>query len=79
MVVAKMRLKSPLLLENEGVTGKMRTYGMVVYNFRELERLVQSGIFERTALADDNLSKAIQQLPQNTEGVFKDSYVGMFI
>lgn len=49
------------------------------YSFRELERLIQSGTFERTALANANLSKAIQQLPQNAEGVFKDSYVFEFL
>ena len=49
------------------------------YSFRELERLIQSGTFERTMLGEGNLSEAVRQLPQNTDGVFKDSYVFEFL
>lgn len=49
------------------------------YSVRELERLIRSGTFERTMLADQKTSAAIQQLPQNIEGIFKDSYVFEFL
>ncbi len=49
------------------------------YSFRELERLIQSGTFERTMLGEGNLSETVRQLPQDTDGVFKDSYVFEFL
>jgi predicted nuclease of restriction endonuclease-like (RecB) superfamily len=49
------------------------------YSKRELERQIDSGLFERTVLADRNLSQTIKTLPQNTEKVFKDSYVLEFL
>ncbi len=49
------------------------------YSVRELERLIKSGAYERTMLADQKTSDAIRQLPQSTEGVFKDSYVFEFL
>ena len=49
------------------------------YSFRDLERLINSGTFERTMLADQKLSETIKQLPQPVEGVFKDSYVFEFL
>ncbi len=49
------------------------------YSVRELERLIDSGTFERTMLADQNVSEAIKQLPQSTQGVFKDRYIFEFL
>ena len=49
------------------------------YSIRELERLINSGTYERTMLADQKLSKAVKQLPQRVEGVFKDSYIFDFL
>lgn len=49
------------------------------YSVRELERLIRSGTYERTMLADQKISHTIRQLPQSTEGVFKDSYVFEFL
>lgn len=49
------------------------------YSVRELDRLIKSGTFERAMLADQKTSETIQQLPQNVEGVFKDSYVFEFL
>jgi len=44
------------------------------YSSRELERQIQSGIFERTMLANEKLSETMTQLPQDINSVFKDSY-----
>lgn len=49
------------------------------YSFRELERLIQTGTFERTMLANEKISQTITELPQSTENVFKDSYVFEFL
>lgn len=49
------------------------------YSFRELERLIKSGSFERTLLADEKQSSALAKLPQSTDGVFKDSYIFEFL
>jgi predicted nuclease of restriction endonuclease-like (RecB) superfamily len=49
------------------------------YSVRELERLIKSGAYERTMLADQKISDTIRQLPQSAEGVFKDSYVFEFL
>jgi len=49
------------------------------YSVRELERLINTGTFERTMLANKKLSKTIKELPQKTEGVFKDSYIFEFL
>ena len=49
------------------------------YSFRELERLIKSSTFERTLLADANISPTVAELPQSTRGIFKDSYVFEFL
>ena len=49
------------------------------YSFRELERLIKSSTYERTILADEKLSSVVAELPQSTDGVFKDSYVFEFL
>jgi predicted nuclease of restriction endonuclease-like (RecB) superfamily len=49
------------------------------YTTRELERQINSGIFERTMLADVKLSPAAQSFPRSLSGVFRDSYVLDFL
>jgi len=49
------------------------------YTVRELERLIRSGTYERTMLADEKQSSVLKGLPQSTEGIFKDSYVFEFL
>ncbi len=49
------------------------------YSVRDLERLINTGTFERTMLADKKMSQAVKELPQKTEGIFKDSYVFEFL
>ncbi|MBC2714085.1 MAG: DUF1016 domain-containing protein [Desulfobacteraceae bacterium] len=49
------------------------------YSKRELERQISSGLFERVVLTDKNMSETLKQLPQNTEKVFKDSYILEFL
>jgi len=49
------------------------------YSKRELERQISSGLFERVVMGDKNMSETLKQLPQNTEKVFKDSYILEFL
>jgi predicted nuclease of restriction endonuclease-like (RecB) superfamily len=49
------------------------------YTTRELERQINSGIFERTLLADEKLPPATQSQPQRLAGVFRDSYILDFL
>lgn len=49
------------------------------YSTRELDRQINSGIFERTRLADAKLSPLLQSRPQPVSGVFRDSYVLDFL
>lgn len=49
------------------------------YSGRELDRLINTGTYERTMLLGENLSPVVAELPQSTEGVFKDSYVFEFL
>ncbi len=49
------------------------------YSVRELERLINTGTYERTMLAQKNMSESVKQLPQSVENVFKDTYVLDFL
>ncbi len=49
------------------------------YSVRELERQIDSGLFQRTMLASAQLPETIRQLPQSTADVFRDSYVFEFL
>lgn len=49
------------------------------YSARDLARLIDSSTFERTVLANQKLSTVLTEFPENTVGVFKDSYVFEFL
>jgi predicted nuclease of restriction endonuclease-like (RecB) superfamily len=49
------------------------------YTTRELERQINSGIFERTLLSDAKLPPATQSQSQKLAGVFRDSYILDFL
>ena len=49
------------------------------YSVRELERLINTGTFERTMLANEKMPEIVKQLPQNVENIFKDSYIFDFL
>lgn len=46
---------------------------------REMNRQIDSGAFERSMLAEGKLSDVIKNLPQETEAVFRDSYLLDFL
>ena len=49
------------------------------YSVRELDRQLNSGLFERTILADQQRPFSLQSLPQNLTGLFRDTYVFEFL
>jgi len=49
------------------------------YSVRELEKQINKSLFERVMLGEKKLSDRVKQLPQNTKGVFKDSYIFDFL
>ncbi|RYF70253.1 MAG: DUF1016 domain-containing protein [Cytophagaceae bacterium] len=49
------------------------------YSSRELERQIDSGLFQRTMLANAQLPEVARQLPQQIQDVFRDSYVFEFL
>lgn len=49
------------------------------YSVRDLERLINTGTFERAMLADNKSSLALKELPQRTEGLFRDTYILDFL
>ena len=46
---------------------------------RELEAQINKSLFERTMIGNENLSKTVKNLPQNTENMFRDSYIFDFL
>lgn len=49
------------------------------YSARDFSRVIDSGTYERTMLANMKLSTVLTEFPTKTEGVFKDSYVFEFL
>jgi predicted nuclease of restriction endonuclease-like (RecB) superfamily len=49
------------------------------YSFRELDRQISAGLFERTMIGNTKLSTALRETNQNLTNTFKDSYVFEFL
>jgi len=49
------------------------------YSERDFARLIDSGAYERTLLADKKLSAALAEFPVSVKGVFKDKYIFEFL
>lgn len=49
------------------------------YNYRELERQISSGVFERVMLGNQKLSASLRELNPDISNKFKDSYVFEFL
>jgi len=49
------------------------------YSEREFGRIIDSGTFERTMLANQKLSAVLTEFPINAKNVFKDIYLFEFI
>jgi predicted nuclease of restriction endonuclease-like (RecB) superfamily len=49
------------------------------FSSRELERQINSGVFERTIIGNTKLSSAMRELHPNITNTFKDSYIFDFL
>ncbi len=49
------------------------------FSVRELERQLNTSSYERTKLADNNLSQVMKELPQDVSQTFKDTYIFEFL
>ena len=49
------------------------------YSFRELERQINTGVFERTMLGNQKLSTVLREFNADVANVFKDKYVFEFL
>jgi predicted nuclease of restriction endonuclease-like (RecB) superfamily len=49
------------------------------YSVRELERQINSGVFERVMLGNQNQPPALKEINQDISNIFKDSYVFEFL
>lgn len=49
------------------------------YSFRELDRQISVGLFERTLLSNSKLSTVLRENNQEVRSIFKDSYVFEFL
>jgi predicted nuclease of restriction endonuclease-like (RecB) superfamily len=49
------------------------------YSERDFARIIDSGTYERTVIADTKLSALLTEFPISTRGVFKDSYIFEFL
>ena len=49
------------------------------YSYRELQRQIQTSLYERTMLANKNFSNSVKNLPQDVTNSFRDSYILEFL
>jgi len=49
------------------------------YSYRELERQINSSLFERTMLGNKKLSSVVKDLPQDANNIFRDIYTLEFL
>jgi len=49
------------------------------YNYRELERQISSGVFERVMIGNEKISAVMRELNPDIKGSFKDSYIFEFL
>jgi len=57
----------------------LRLCAKELYSSRELERQMNSGVFERVMIGNQKLSQVMRELKPNIAGAFKDSYVFEFL
>ena len=72
-----------LLIMSASKTNEEREFYILMtikerYSKRELQRQIQTSLYERTMLANKNLSNSVKNLPQDVTNSFRDSYVRIF-
>ena len=83
-LVTELGWTNNLLIISSSKTREEREFYIILaiknrYSKRELERVIDTGTFERVMLSDAKMSDQIKDLPQNSTGIFKDSYMLDFL
>nr|WP_293834945.1 PDDEXK nuclease domain-containing protein [uncultured Arsenicibacter sp.] len=83
-VVRQISWTNHLIILSQCKTSEERQFYLLMtirerYSKRELERQIDSSLFQRTMLASAQLPEMVRQLPQTTDGVFRDTYVFEFL
>ena len=73
-----------LIIFSKATTGEEREFYIKLairerYSSRELERQIDSGIFERVMLSDKNLSAVMREIHPQSVDAFKDNYILDFL
>jgi len=83
-ILAKISWSHHLILIGRCKTSEEREFYLKLsiqehYSKRELDRQINSSVFERVMLGNAQMPQSVKQLPQNLTNVFKDSYVFEFL
>lgn len=83
-LVSQISWSNHLIILSQCKTDEERQFYLLTsvreqYSKRELERQIDSGLFQRTMLANAQLPEPVRQLPQPVADVFRDSYVFEFL
>ncbi len=83
-LVSQISWTNHLIILSQCKTSEERQFYLVTaiqerYSKRELERQIDSGLFQRTMLATAQLPETVRHLPQDATDVFRDSYVFEFL
>ena len=83
-LVTEISWTNNLLIMSSAKTDEEREFYILMtikerYSKRELQRQIQTSLYERTMLANKNFSNSVKNLPQDTTNSFRDSYVLEFL
>ena len=83
-LVTEISWTNNLIIMSSAKTDEEREFYLMMsikekYSKRELQRQIESGLYERTILANEKFSNTIKKLPQDVTNSFRDSYILEFL
>ena len=83
-LLSEISWSNNLLIMSSAKTEEEREFYILMtikerYSYRELQRQIQTSLYERTMLANENFSDNVKNLPQDVTNSFRDSYVLEFL
>jgi predicted nuclease of restriction endonuclease-like (RecB) superfamily len=83
-LVTEISWTNNLIIMSSAKTNEEREFYIMMsikerYSYRELQRQIESGLYERTILANEKFSNTIKKLPQDVTNSFRDSYILEFL
>jgi predicted nuclease of restriction endonuclease-like (RecB) superfamily len=84
ILLSEISWSNNLLIMSSAKTEEEREFYILMtikerYSYRELQRQIQTSLYERTMLANENFSDNVKNLPQDVTNSFRDSYVLEFL